>query len=393
MKNNAILIMLHCEQDTGYAIASLERVFEKSALAAGFNIEDIYWSFSKVHKPGSNVFELKYDSIEDSHRFEKLHSEIRFTSILAFDMPFPNRIAKKARCLGIHAVISYWGASMSSINKGAKLFLKRLEWKIHERYAPIHFVFESQAMRETATLGRGIPEKRTSVVPLGVDIERFYPKDHDLYAHEQFNIPTNRKIIFYSGHMEERKGVRVLIEAMKNLESKKNLEPFHLLICGNKGTESEVFKPLYEALSVKDHITFGGYREDIPELMRSAFVGAIASTGWDSFTMSSVEMLASGLPLIVSELQGLKETIEPGVTGQYIQPGNAEELAEKLTYYVSNPEIYERHRKSARDRAISCFSKEKQITTLSDLIKSLLNQHSTVTEASKRTQLSQAEVD
>lgn len=370
MKQPNILIMLHCEQETGYAIGALEKTFEAAALSSGFGADSIFWSYSKVCSPGPQTYEIGYYNSEDARKLTQLHEEYPLQTILAFDMPYPNVVAEQARRLGIPNVIAYWGASMSSLNQGLKLLAKRLEWQLRKRYAPTLFIFESEAMRLTAVEGRGVSRRSTRVIPLGVDTNRFKPLSGSKYAHRAFNIPVHRKIIFFSGHMEERKGVRVLIEAMNSLRKRNALEPFHLLICGNKGDESAPYEALIADEITRDHVTFGGYRNDIPELMQSCFIGVIASTGWDSFTMSSLEMMASGLPLVVSELQGLKETTVHGVTGFLIKPGDFEGLAQIFLHYSANPKIHHEHSRSARQRVISNFSVELQINRLAQTLNS-----------------------
>jgi len=370
MSGPNLLIMLHCEQETGYAIGALEKTFEAAALACGFGADNIFWSYSKVCSPGPHIYEIGYYSSEDANKLATLIAEHTLHAILAFDMPYPNPVAKQARIMGVQHVISYWGASMSGLNRGLKLLAKRLEWLLRKRHAPTMFIFESEAMRLTAVEGRGVSRQSTRVIPLGVDTKRFKPLSGSRYAHQAFNIPEQRHIIFFSGHMEERKGVRVLVEAMNILRNRNELEPFHLLVCGNKGDESAPYEASIVDSVTRDHITFGGYRDDIPQLMQSCYLGVIASTGWDSFTMSSVEMMASGLPLIVSDLQGLRETTVPGVTGQLIQPGDAYGLVESLLFYLSNPKAYEEQSRNARERVLENFSVELQIDRLARALNS-----------------------
>ncbi|WP_127557831.1 glycosyltransferase family 4 protein [Saccharospirillum alexandrii] len=365
MRQNSILIMLHCEQDTGYAIGPLEKAFESAALLAGYQPSQILWSYSKVIAPSKNIFELGYHTNEDADKLDRIHKLHKIETILAFDMPYPTSVGRQAHRLGIKNIVSYWGASMSSINSGFKWLAKKTEWALRRASAPTRFIFESEAMRLTATQGRGVPKSRTVVIPLGVNLEQFKPVKDSNYAHRKLGIPENRKIIFYSGHMEERKGIRVLIEAINLLYRLNKLEEFHLLICGNKDNESTPYEALISNSSVGEHITFAGYRDDIPQLMQASFIGTIASTGWDSFTMSSVEMLASGLPLIVSNLQGLKETILPGYCGELIEPGSSEALAKYALEYLNSPEKYNAHRRSARLRAEENFSLKKQIENIS----------------------------
>lgn len=368
LMGHALLIMLHCKQNTGYAIAKLETVFKEAATLAGFHEDRIFMSYTKIEQSATNVFEIDYYSSQDAEKLRKIISDQKITSVLAFDMPFPCHAARVIRRMEVMQLVSYWGASMSSINRGLTLLAKRSEWLFRSRNAPTHFIFESEAMRETATHGRGVPKSRTLVIPLGVDTEQFSPKENCRYAHRVFGIPEHRKILFFSGHMEERKGVRVLIQAMLELQKVNELEHFHLLICGNKDKEDQIFRDMLCKQAANNHVTFAGYRDDIPDLMRSSFVGTIASTGWDSFTMSAVEMMASGLPLVVSELQGLKETIEPGVSGHYIKPGDFKSLANIWQKYAENPKLRQAHAKAARERAVSCFSRQNQIEQLSRVL-------------------------
>ncbi|MBU2863954.1 glycosyltransferase family 4 protein [Reinekea forsetii] len=368
MSNSSILIMLHCAQNTGYAIGPLENSFKQAALLAGYQEKNIFWSYQSISEPSPNVFKIEYQSLNDAAEFRKVKVKHSIDAVIAFDLPYPSIIGRTARELGITTLVSYWGASMSSINSGLKLLLKKAEWGFRKQHAPTHFIFESESMRNTAIKGRGVPKNKTEVIPLGVDTELYYPDKNCNYAHKELDIPKHRKIIFYSGHMEERKGVKVLIEAMLELERQSKLDELHLLICGNKGDESKPFEAMLKNSQAENHVTFAGYRNDIPELMRSSFIGAIASTGWDSFTMSSVEMMASGLPVIVSKLQGLKETIEPGECGEYIQPGSSKELVALLIEYSNNPNKHKSHSIASRNRALQLFSKNSQVTRIANSI-------------------------
>jgi len=102
--------------------------------------------------------------------------------------------------------------------------------------------------------------------------------------------------------------------------------------------------------------------------MQSSTIGVLASTGWDSFTMSSVEMMASGLPLVVSRLQGLSETIEDGVNGYFFQPGDAQQLAQRIHQLLTDSQLCERFSKASRKRAEQLFSKATQVKRLAALL-------------------------
>lgn len=365
----SILLMFHCEQNTGYAIKSLEDVFKTAAIQSGFHPDNILWSYSKKSDHSKNVFEINYYKKSDADNLQKIIRKHQITTILAFDMPVSTIAAHHAKKAGAKNIISYWGASMSGINTGFKLFLKRIECQLKENSSPDHYIFESIAMKNTGVNGRGICNKKTSVINLGVDTVEFQPNNDKSYIKKLLSIPNDRKVVFYSGHMEERKGIRTIVKSAKYLADINCIENIHFVLCGNKGNEADTYLLEIEHSQAKNHVTFAGYRDDIPELMASSDIGVIASTGWDSFTKSSVEMLASGIPLIASKLGGLSETTEHNVTGELFEPGDYISLATIITKLSNDPERLLKQSLAARKRAIELFSINDQIKKISSLIK------------------------
>ena len=363
--------MIHCAENTGYAIASLEHVFLVAARQAGYTDENIFWSFkTTITKNNSHIIECDYLNPAAPEQLVTFLKANKIKTVLAFDLGFPCPIIPILKQAGITRIISYWGASMSSINSGIKLQLKKLQCLLTKN-KPDHFIFESEAMRKTATHGRGIKESNTGIIYLGVDTEKFSPNyGKERYTHETLNIPSNRKIVFYSGHMEERKGVRVITEAAIHIIDTLGFLDVHFVICGNKNNEAQAYEAMLINKVAKNHVTFAGYRSDISMLMRGSHIGVIASTGWDSFTMSSIEMMASGLPLIVSNLQGLSETIEPNKNGFLITPGDHIALANNIVKLASNEELANTYSQSSRRRAETLFSASTQIEEFTALIRS-----------------------
>lgn len=368
MNNSQILLMFHCQQFTGYAIGVLEQVFYEAAKIAGFSDGNIYWSFSKLtDSSNARVIECEYKNPEHAKNLDQFLSNHNIKIVLAFDLGFPAEIIATLKKHNVK-IVSYWGASMSSINSGIKLLAKKIEWALRNN-KPDYFIFESIAMQRTATHGRGVPANKTAVVTLGVDTEKFYPAyENYYYAHEQLSIPKEKKLIFYSGHMEQRKGVHVIVQAAIDIFNGNPEYPVHFVICGNKAGEESIFLETLKDSSAQHKVTFAGYRADIADLMRSSSVGVIASTGWDSFTMSSVEMMSSGLPLIVSKLQGLAETIEDQKNGFLITPGNANELASRIQELIENISLRNQFSLASRSRAKNYFSRELQIQSLAKII-------------------------
>jgi glycosyltransferase involved in cell wall biosynthesis len=84
--------------------------------------------------------------------------------------------------------------------------------------------------------------------------------------------------------------------------------------------------------------------------------------------MSATELAASGVPLIVSDLPGLREAVVPGVTGDWSSPGNSFDLAEKIRRLVDEPKRRAEYGQAARSRAVTEFSTERQTAEISSIL-------------------------
>lgn len=367
-RNYSILFMINYPDNVGYAVGKLIDVFMLSAITAGYKREHIYFSFSFINVSDvKNVVKISYGDPKDMAVLSRFIDSHHIDVVFAFDLNYPSRVIDAIRQVRVSKVIAYWGAPISSVNSGVKLWIKKMEWYIRKN-KPDYFVFESEAMRMTAISGRGIPPKNTKVIYLGADTDKYIPANGKDYIYDAFGLQKERSIIFYSGHMEERKGVHVIIRAAIELVDFRHVSNIHFVLCGNRVGEERRFLKMLDGTKAAGHVTFGGYRDDMPELMRSSTVGVIASTGWDSFTMSSIEMMASGLPLVVSRLQGLSETVEENVNGLYFEPGDYMSLSSCITDLIDNEEKLKKFAGASRSRALEKFSRIRQIEKLSELL-------------------------
>jgi len=377
----AILLMFHVEAGTAYAIESLCKTFIDMAKEL-VHVDDIHISFTKVVE-GKRTY--SYELTKNVIAFDpatKNRQQLDFIKnyiyknnisvVFGFDQPVRRLSYKYIRSGGVKTIISYQGAPMSSINSGVKLLLKKLQVALTPT-SPDHYIFESTAMAETAFKGRGVPKNKISIVPLGVDISKFSPISEGLdYAYRVFKIPESKKIIYYSGHMEKRKGVSVLLEAAKYLYEEKGRRDFHFLILGNKNGEEVSLLETLKGSKVLEHVTFGGYRDDVHKILPCCYLGAIASIGWDSFTMSSLEISACGLPLLVSRLQGLTETIDENITGFSFEPGNYSALASNIMLLLDDEGMRKRMGESSVQRIKVGFTLDHQIKRLVDVVNKVL---------------------
>jgi len=376
----AILLLFHCQSNAGYAINALLPTFYKMAKKL-VTEENIHISFTQLNGTTGNcslehfqhliAFNPRTTDKSELKNIEKYIRQHKIDVVFGFDQPLQQTSYKYLRRGGIKTLISYWGAPMSSVNTGIKLKIRQLQ-VMFTANKPDHYIFESVEMARSAYLGRGIQKKDVSMVYLGVDTNKFKPASPNTdYAYNKFNIPRDQKIIYYSGHMEQRKGVAILMAAARYLYESLNRRDFHFLILGNKNDEAKSFIHNLADSDASMHVTFAGYRTDVENIIPSCYLGTIASTGWDSFTVSSLEIASCGLPLIVSNLQGLKETVQHNETGLLFEPGDHQALSQHICHLIDNPKIRQNMSNNARQRIQSQFSLQHQIDCLTETVKTI----------------------
>jgi glycosyltransferase involved in cell wall biosynthesis len=331
----------------GYAIGVLERLFYDIALElAGGDASRVHFVFPDISGgaprtlPAGFTQYSQLDINENSPRMlAQLDQLVRKHGVdfaLTFDMQPVHPMYRVMRAAGVRSIVSYWGAPISGPSPAWKRWLKRAQLAMSGSRVD-GLVFESQAMADLALFGRGVPRSMVDVVMLGVDAQRFRPESSN-YVHETLAIPAGRRVFVFSGHCTPRKGIRTLIEAAIEVLHVRRRRDVFFLLCGNQGEESKPYEALYAGLGIDEGIRFAGYRTDLLRIFQSAYCGVIPSSGWDSFTMSSVEMAATGLPIVASRLQGLAEAVLDRQTGLLFEPGNARELADRIEWMLDHPE-------------------------------------------------------
>ena len=340
------LAVLRWPSNVGYAIAPLERLFVDAGLAlAGGDASRVHMAYSSLAggaptsmPPGfTNVSAL---DLNDTSPAQLAHVEQTIRAwgidfVITFDMQPEHPVYRVMRRAGVSTIVSYWGAPMSSLMPAWKLAAKRLLLAV-SRSRLDGLIFESRAMADFATGGRGVPESMIDIVPLGVDIERFGPTRSD-YVYDALDIPRDRRVAVFAGHCTPRKGIQTLVEAAIELLAKRRRPDVFVLICGNTPEQAEPYEAMYRGMGIEPFIRFAGYRRDMIQIFQSAFCGVIPSSGWDSFPRSAIEMASTGLPVVASALQGLKEAVLHDRTGVLFETGNGVALADAITGLLDDP--------------------------------------------------------
>lgn len=346
--NAPALFLVPYPIETGYAIDSYVAMFLRAATRLNDgDASRVHFGFtatgghSRTLPPDFDRI-VRFDPRADSER-ERAElvryvraNRIRFVMLL--DVQPVSPLVRLLRDAGVELLISYWGAQISAPFAGPRLWLKRAGIRLAGRARVDSLIFESHAMAELAVIGRGCPASMLDVVPLGTNPARFQVHGGRAHIERTFGIGPDKTVILFSGHTHERKGIGTLLDAAVQLCGEGGREDLYFLLCGNRDGEADPWLQRIRGTAAEHAVRFAGYRSDMPLIMTGADIGVIPSSGWDSFTVSSLELAAAGLPVVVSRLGGLPEAIVEGETGLVFPPGDARALARCLADLADHPD-------------------------------------------------------
>jgi glycosyltransferase involved in cell wall biosynthesis len=198
----------------------------------------------------------------------------------------------------------------------------------------------SFALREL----RRVPHARRLVcIPNGVDTALYKPVAHR-ESHELL-------VVGCASRLANGKGVDDLLRAFARLPADRIV----LRIAGT-GPELPHLMELARTLEIMDRVDFLGELGDVSSFWDKCDVAVVPSNQWiESFGMTAVEAMASGLPVVGTRNGGLCSVIEHDVTGSLVYPGDVDGLAEALRRYIKSPDLRELHGHAGRLRALNLF--------------------------------------
>jgi D-inositol-3-phosphate glycosyltransferase len=189
-----------------------------------------------------------------------------------------------------------------------------------------------------------------SVVPPGVDTERFQPVDPGSLR-EQLGIRPEEKIILFTGRLERLKGVDTLVHALADILSRRSTPDVRLLVLGEDsgnglaeaaahGGERGRLQALAAELGIADQVTFAGKvpHQHLPRYYSLADVTAIPSHS-ESFGLVAIESQACRTPVVASRVGGLRQLVLDGISGLTIAGHEPAPYAEALARLLDDPRL------------------------------------------------------
>lgn len=194
------------------------------------------------------------------------------------------------------------------------------------------FIGVSSSCIESLSIRSGLNGCRKTFIYNGIEPINSVPTSS---LREELSLPAGAQIVLMLAVYEPRKGHDFMIRVMQDVVAA--VPEAYLLVCGD-GTEKErqAVQNLRAMSPVAAHVVLQPHRPDIGNVMGQVQVLVAPSQSYESFGYTVAEAMACGLPAVVTDVGGLPEVVEHGVTGYVVSRQDAKEFAARIVHLLRN---------------------------------------------------------
>lgn len=217
--------------------------------------------------------------------------------------------------------------------------------------------------------------KRVHVIENGVDLARFGSGETDAAdLRPRYGLSPSDVVVGIVANLKKNKNHLFLLRAFQ--EVRRCTPCAKLIIVGQgfpgdpQGSEREIVEYM-AANGMQDCVRLLGHQRNVPELLQVMDVFCLVSYK-EGLPISLIEAMASGLPVIGTDIDGIRDVIDPGVNGWLVVPDNVGALVESLGRLVSDADLRRATGEASRRLAAARFSLRRCVSATEALFVSVL---------------------
>jgi glycosyltransferase involved in cell wall biosynthesis len=235
------------------------------------------------------------------------------------------------------------------------------------------------------TVALGFPEDRVTYIPNGVDSQRFYAASPGAqrklsFGRRTIRFPPGVCVVICARRFGRKNGLHVFLDALESL-SPRMLSRCVFVFAGYspelEGAYGREIARRIKVLSEKAvcHVLGPVPNDLMPEVYRVADISVLPSL-IEATSLTGLESMASGLPIVGTDVGGIPEIVEDGLNGLLCRPNDSAALAKNLEELVGNAELRNRLGMAARKTVVERFSWDRVAGQFLDVYRRALNQRS-----------------
>lgn len=237
----------------------------------------------------------------------------------------------------------------------------RRKYRLMRRlYRPFvsHYVALSGHLERYLADGVGVPAGRLSRICNGVDTQRFRPAvaGREALSGSPFGTTPALLLVGTVGRLQAVKDQLNLVRAFARLAAQRSpaFDALRLVIAGDGPLRREVEAAIVQG-GIGDRVWLAGERSDVPDVMRGLDLFVLPSQA-EGISNTILEAMASGLPVVATDVGGNAELVAAGETGLLVPAADDEALANAIARYATEPSLRSLHGLAGRQRVEAAFS-------------------------------------
>lgn len=268
---------------------------------------------------------------------------------------------------GIPVVATYHG--MVDVNPNERFkFLKNLamKWGINQ------YIAVSEKLLENIKKQKLLDIAKSRVIYNGVDT-KIYGKGKSDKLKGQLKLNSNTILVGSLGNIREAKAYDILIEAGKNIiENHPNI---HFVIAGDKKKSlMDSLEKQMKSLNVTNNFHFIGFSNNSAKFLSEVDLFTLSSSS-EGFSISTIEAMASALPIVVTKCGGPEEIVTPELNAIMVSPNNASELAMGIERLLNDSSLANKLAKNGKNHVEKTFSLNNMIDKYEKLYEEILEKN------------------
>ncbi len=226
----------------------------------------------------------------------------------------------------------------------------------------------SAAIADDLVRRYGIRAERVVTIRNGIDTEAYRPSRDPGDILAELNLKEAGPLIGVAARMTPQKGHLFLLRALSLLIPR--FPRLRCLLIGDGPLRQALLREC-EALGVIDHCRFTGVRTDVPDLLSVLQVVVLPSLS-EGLPFVLLETMALGKPIVATNVGGVCEVMEDGITGLLVPPRDPKALAHAIAFLLDRPGKAEEMGKRGKARVREHFTLGRMVRELEDVYTRLL---------------------
>ena len=216
---------------------------------------------------------------------------------------------------------------------------------------------------------RVAPSEKISVIPLGFDLNPFL--DCESLKGEfrgEIGLAADAKLVGIIGRIFPIKNHRLFLESAAQVAEQESNVRFVIVGDGILRREMEQYA---QDLGIRQQVIFTGWRRDLPRIYADLDLLVVSSDN-EGTPVSAIEAMASGCPVVATQVGGLPDLVQNGETGYLVPSKQPQALAAAMLELIRDPETAKQMGRSAQQSVMGRFSVNRLISDIEGLYEELL---------------------